>query len=185
MSFYSEEELRKIGLKSYGKNVKISKKASLYNPHEMIIGNNVRIDDFSILSGKVEIGNYVHIAAYSALYGSEGIKLEDFSGISSRVTIYSVSDDYSGNSMVSPLIPDKYKNIEKGKVTLKKHSLLGSGTTVLPGVVVSEGTATGVGTLLKEVTEPWKIYVGIPGKVVKEREKKILELEKLFLKECK
>lgn len=35
----------------------------------MTIGSNVRIDDFCILSGRLEFGSYVHIAAYSALYG--------------------------------------------------------------------------------------------------------------------
>ena len=55
-SFYSQEELMKIGFLSVGKNVLISKKASIYNPSVISIGNNVRIDDFCILSGKVTIG---------------------------------------------------------------------------------------------------------------------------------
>lgn len=70
-SFYSQEELKKIGFLSVGKNVLISKKASIYNPGVISVGNNVRIDDFCILSGKVTIGSYSHIAAYTALYGGE------------------------------------------------------------------------------------------------------------------
>lgn len=48
-SFYSEEELRSIGLKSYGKNVLISRFARIYGAESISIGNNVRIDDFCIL----------------------------------------------------------------------------------------------------------------------------------------
>lgn len=36
-SFYSEEELEQIGFKSIGKNVKISKKTSIYNASKMVI----------------------------------------------------------------------------------------------------------------------------------------------------
>jgi len=53
-SFYTEDELKEIGLKSYGHNVLISRKANLYSVSEISIGNNVRIDDFCILSGKIK-----------------------------------------------------------------------------------------------------------------------------------
>ncbi|PSU67593.1 hypothetical protein CTM67_20550, partial [Photobacterium phosphoreum] len=65
MSFYSYEELKKIGFSSFGDNVLISKKASIYGASKIDIGNNVRIDDFCVLScsnGKFNIGNYIHIA---------------------------------------------------------------------------------------------------------------------------
>jgi acetyltransferase-like isoleucine patch superfamily enzyme len=42
-SFLSKEELTKIGFKKIGKNVFLSRKASIYGPENMEIGNNVRI----------------------------------------------------------------------------------------------------------------------------------------------
>ena len=59
-TFYESEELKNLGLKQYGENVLISRNVILYNPERLIIGNNVRIDDFTIIGGKVTIGNYVH-----------------------------------------------------------------------------------------------------------------------------
>ena len=50
MGFYSREQLEKIGFKSLGENVLISDKTSIYSPENISIGNNVRIDDFSVLS---------------------------------------------------------------------------------------------------------------------------------------
>lgn len=49
--FYSKEELEAMHFKSLGKNVSISRKASLYHTEEMEIGNNVRIEDFCVLNG--------------------------------------------------------------------------------------------------------------------------------------
>ncbi len=68
-SFYSEEELSHVGFKSYGRNVLVSRKASIYGASEISLGDNVRIDDFCILSGRISFGNNIHLAAYSALWG--------------------------------------------------------------------------------------------------------------------
>ena len=94
--FLSKTQLKSIGFKSIGENVKISDKASIIGQHRIEIGSNVRIDDFCILSAGedgIKIGNYVHIAPYCALVGKAMIIMEDFSGLSSRVCIYSSTDD--------------------------------------------------------------------------------------------
>ena len=72
MSFLNDEQLKNLGLRSYGTNVLISDKASIYNAKNIIIGNNVRIDDFCILSagvGGMTLKNYIHIACYTSLIG--------------------------------------------------------------------------------------------------------------------
>ena len=175
-SFYTMEELKKIGIKKIGKNVFISKKASLYSPEELTIGNNVRIDDFCILSGKIEIGNYVHIAAYTALYGKEGIKIDDFCGCSARCTIYSATDDFSGKYMISPMVPEEFTNVTGGQVRLEKYVQLGVNTVVMPNITIGEGTAVGAMSFINKDLEEWSVYAGIPCKKLKNREKKIIEL---------
>ena len=183
-SFFSESELEAVGFKSVGTGVLISRKASVYNPELISIGNNVRIDDFCIISGSIVIGNYIHIAAYSALYGGiAGITVKDFANISSRVCIYAVSDDYSGNSMTNPMIPDKYKCIQNEPVYIGKHVIIGSGSTILPGVSLEEGTALGAMSLMKSSSKEWTIYAGVPAKEIKERNRKLLYLEERFIEE--
>ena len=178
-SFYSEEELKRLGFKSIGTNVLISKNACFYGIEKMAIGSNVRIDDFCLCSGNVEIGNYVHIAAGTMLFGGdEGIILSDFSGLSSRCVVYASSDDYSGNSLTNPTVPNEYRNVTGGKVTLGKHSIVGSGCTILPNVTIGEGTSIGSMSLVNKNLDEWSIYVGIPCKKIKNREKRCLELEK-------
>jgi len=180
-SFYTEKELQSIGLGSYGTNVLISRKASIYGAENIHIGSNVRIDDFCILSGKITIGNYIHIAPYTALYGgNKGIVIEDFANISSKIAIYSISDDYSGETMTNPMVPDKYKNIQSEEVIIERHVILGSGCVVLPGVVLKEGSSFGAMTLINRSSEPWSINIGIPFRKIKERSRKILNLEEKF-----
>lgn len=181
-SFYTPEELKKIGFKKIGKNVLISRKASIYSLETVIIGNNVRIDDFCIISGKIKIGNYIHISAHTALYGGAGIYLEDFSTLSGRVSVYSVSDDYSGQFLTNPMIPIEFRNVIAQPVYIKKHVIVGAGTVILPGVKLHEGASIGAMSLVKDDMPAWTICAGIPAKPIKERSKEILDLEKLFLK---
>lgn len=183
-SYYTEEELRRIGFKKIGKNVLISKKASIYGASKMELGNNIRIDDFCFLSGKIKLGNYIHISAYSLLVGGEeGIEMEDFSGLSSKVTIYAVSDDYSGEYLTNPTVNPKYTNHISKKVHLKKHVIVGTNSTLLPGVTLEEGVAIGAMSLVNKNISAWKVAIGIPSKIISERKKGLLMLEEKFLKE--
>jgi len=181
-SFYSKKELVEIGFRSIGENVLISKKVSIYGASKITIKNNVRIDDFVILSGKIEIGNFIHVAAYSALFaGDEGIFLKDFSNISSRVSIYAISDDFSGLSLTNPMVSDDYKQLEKGRVMIDRHVVIGASSIVLPNVVIGEGVAIGSMSLINEPLDSWGVYIGVPARRIKERSKRLLQLEKEFL----
>jgi acetyltransferase-like isoleucine patch superfamily enzyme len=184
-TFYTEEELRTLNIKSYGQNVKISRNAVLYHPQLLEIGSNVRIDDFCVLSGKIQLGNYIHIAQFCALYGGQsGIIMKDFSGLSSKGTIYATSNDYSGESMTNPTVPDKYAINDKDEtVILGKHVVVGCGSVVLPGVTIGEGSAVGAMSLCAKALEPWGIYVGAPAKFLKPRSKTLLKLEEQLKKE--
>ena len=183
--FLSENELKNIGFKSVGKHVLISDKCSIYSPENIEIGDNVRIDDFCILSagkGGIVIGSNIHIACYVSLIGAGQITLEDFSQVSSRTTILSSSDDFSGDYLVGPSISSKFTNVKSAPVRLMKHSVVGTGCTVLPNVTIKEGAAVGAMSLVKEDIEEFEIVAGIPAKKIKNRNKKILKIESEYLK---
>lgn len=184
-TFYSREELAALDLKSYGDNVFISRNAIIYHPHLVEIGHDVRIDDFTIVSGKVTFGNYIHVSQFCGLYGATaGLVLEDFSNVAAKSSLYATSNDYSGEWMTNPMIPEKY---EQGSVNLPvhlgRHVIIGCSSVVLPGVDIAEGCALGAMTLCRKSTEPWGIYAGIPARRIKERSKRLLELEQQFLAE--
>lgn len=173
--FYSKNELSQFKFKSIGDNVLISKKTSIYGSENMSFGSNVRIDDFCILSGNISIGNNVHISAYVALYGGGSIVINDYCGCSSRCTLLSASDDFSGEFMVGAVIDDNFTNVIKGYIILEKYVQLGANTIILPNVKIMEGTVTGALTLVTKDLNEWGIYVGIPAKFLKQRSNKLLE----------
>ena len=183
MSTYTEAELQALGFATIGKNLQISRKASFYGTERISISDNVRIDDFCILSageGGIEIGSHIHIGVNSSLIGAAKITLADYCNISSRVAIYSSNDDYSGEYMTNPMVPVKYTNVQHSEVTIGKHSIVGCGAVILPNVTIGEGCAVGALSLVTKSLSSWGVYVGIPAKYVKNRSKKLLTLEKLF-----
>lgn len=175
-SFYTENELAELGLKSYGKKVLISRYTQIYSPEKISIGNNVRIDDFCILSGNITLGSHIHIAAYCALYGGEyGIEMKDYTGLSARATIYSAIDDFSGNYLIGPIHDSQFTNVIGGKVVLNKFSQIGVGAIIFPGVEVGEGAVLGAMSLTKNDLADWTISAGIPAKCIKERNNMLLK----------
>ena len=183
MAYLSEEQLHKFGFKSFGKNVKISDKASIYEPEKIKIGDNSRIDDFCVISGKITIGQNVHIAPFCLIAGGEkGIIFGDFAGLAYSVQVFTQSDDYSGKTMTNPTIPKRYKNEIKKQVIIERHSIIGASSIIMPGVTLKEGTSVGAMSLVRKSTKSWGIYLGNPLKRIKNRKKDILELEKLYLK---
>jgi len=186
MSFLAKNALKKIGFLSYGEDVLISDKASIYNPQKIKIGSHVRIDDFCILSageGGIILGDYIHIACYVSLIGKETIQIDDFVGLSSKSAIYSSNDDYSGHYLTGPTVPEKFRNVTHGKVHLKKHVIIGSGTIILPNVTIGEGTAVGALSLVSKNVEEFKIVVGNPFHILRERNRNLKDLESQLMKE--
>jgi acetyltransferase-like isoleucine patch superfamily enzyme len=167
--FLNKFDLHSLGLKSYGTNVLISDKASFYGNSEISIGNNVRIDDFCILSGNITLGNNIHIGAYSALYGKFGIVMEDYTGLSPRCTIFSATDDFSGDYLISPMNPPETTNVTGGPVILKRFVQIGSGTVIMPNLILHKGVAVGAMSFVNTSLMDWSIYAGIPVKWKKER----------------
>ncbi len=184
MAFIDREKLVAMGFKHLGVNVKISDKASIYNPELMEIGDHARIDDFCVVSGKVNIGRNVHIAVFCNIGGGElGVTLEDFSGLAYGCHVFTQTDDYSGLTLTNPTVPDKFKKEAKAPVLIKRHSIVGTTSIVMPGVVLEEGTSIGAMSLVSKSTEPWTVYFGIPAKRLKARKRELLNLEQEYLRE--
>jgi galactoside O-acetyltransferase len=178
--FYHKEELLKFGFKHVGSNVLISDKASLYGCDKISLDDHVRIDDFCILSagvGGITIGKYVHVAAYTSLIGQGQIILEDFCNLSSKVAIYSSNDDYLGAYMTNPMVPSKYTNVTTGKVHLKKHTIVGSGSVILPNVTLGEGCAVGALSFVNKCYDEFVVIAGNPAKIIKSRKKDLKDFE--------
>jgi len=175
-SFYAEDELARLGLKAYGTDVQISRKCSIYSPETISIGDNVRIDDFCLLSGVIRLGSHIHISAYSAIYGNTSVVMEDYTGVSQRVTIYSAMDDFSGDYLIGPVHEKIKTRVIGGEVRLCKFSHIGASSIVFPNVQIGEGTVVGAFSLVTKSLPEWGIYAGIPVTFRKKRSQKLLKI---------
>jgi len=143
--FFTNDELQAFGFKSIGKNVRASRKSSLYGISGTI-GSHVRIDDFCILKGHIEIGNHVHICAYCSISGVCGVvRISDFSTLANRVSVYTGSDDYRADALSSSTVPEDCVATIKGDVILERAALIGAHSIILPGTIV--GAAASLGAL--------------------------------------
>lgn len=184
MAWLTAQQITEMGFACVGSNVLLSDKASYYDCKNIRLGSNIRIDDFCVLSagaGGINIGNYVHIAVYSSLMGAANITLGDFSGLSSRVAIYSSNDDYSGRALTNPTVPTEFTNVKHANVNIGRHAIVGAGSIILPGVTLEEGVAVGAQCMIRKDCQAFGIYSGTPAKRIGDRKRDLLELEKKLL----
>jgi len=185
--YYNEDDLKEVGFKSLGHNVKIAKNCTIIGVENIEIGNNVRIDGYCTIvatgDGCLKLGSYIHIGSYCLLSAGDGIRMDDFSGLSQGVRIYSKTDDYSGNHLTNPTVPAKYTGVTGGKVILERHVIIGSGTVILPDLCIGEGASVGALSLITKNLKPWKVFFGNPAKPIKSRSKNLLDLEEEFIQD--
>ncbi|WP_293508074.1 acyltransferase [Parvibaculum sp.] len=182
----SKKTLRQFGFGAVGKNALISERATFYGASRITISDDVRIDDFTVLSagnGGIHIGSNVHISTHVLIVGACRITLSDFSGIASRVSIYSSTDDFSGKALTGPTVPSKYTGVVSKDVFLGKHVIVGSGTVILPGCILEDGVAIGALSLVNTTCDAFGIYVGNPARRVKDRSRFLLNLESEYVAE--
>lgn len=186
MNVLTDEELSRLGLASVGSNVRIHSTVQFFGANHVSIGDNVRIDCFSIISAGsegVSIGSHVHIAAGCYLFGnSAAIRLEDFCGLSSRVSVYSCTDDYVNGWMTNPTVPNNFRQPRLGPVVLERHAIVGAGCVILPGVRIGLGAAVGALTVVRKSVAGGSIVHGNPMRVLRRRRNvaRLLDLEAGF-----
>lgn len=175
-------------LKYCGANVIIGKTVRIRYPHLVSIGDNCIIDDFTYISTALELQGHNHISSGCKIIGGSGstLVMKPFSTFSPNVVIAAGTDDYVGG-IATPLVDSKYKgDVKYGTVVIGRHSIVGSGSVILPNVTMNDGSAVGALSLVKSDLEEWSLYGGVPAKKLKARNKtKILDFESELFNELK
>ncbi len=169
-----------LGLAQAGEDVVIWPLAKIIFPELISIGDSVIIDDFVFLMGgtKTNIGSFVHIGSFTSITGGGEFIMEDFSGLSGGVRVYTGNEDYSGGGMTNPTVPYPYRKPVRSFVHIGKHAIVGANSVILPGVTIGEGAVVGANSLVTKDCKPWTTYFGSPAKSLRRRRsEKILELE--------
>tara|TARA_B100000579_G_C22537985_1_gene713877 strand:- start:35 stop:544 length:510 start_codon:yes stop_codon:yes gene_type:complete len=165
--FINKNLLKKYGFKKLGSNIKISQNATIIGEKNIEIGNNVRIDDYTIISakeGRLKIGSNVHIGGQCYLGCAGGININNNINISQGVKIYSKIDDYLNFT--------KFNKTIKGHVKVMSNVIIGSGSIILGKCTINQGTTIGALSFVKKDLRSWSVYAGNPLKFIKKRNKK-------------
>jgi galactoside O-acetyltransferase len=160
------------GLAAIGQDVRIHVSALIFGAEHVEIGDHVRIDAHVVITagpGVVRLGDYVHLGVGSQIFGTAGVELAEFSGLSPRVSVFSTSDDYSGGALTNPTVPEELRDVSSAPVRLGRHAIVGAGSVVLPGADVGEGAAVGALSLVTRAVAPYTIVAGTPARRVAER----------------
>lgn len=116
------------------------------------IGDNVSVGTNSVIEGNVTIGSNVNIQ--SNVFIPINTTIEDFVFIGPNAV----------------LTNDKYPPFRKGKAlkgpVLKRGVSVGANATILPEVVIGEGTMIAAGTIVTQNVPEWKLVIGSPAKIV-------------------
>jgi galactoside O-acetyltransferase len=76
------------------------------------------------------------------------------------------------------MVDKKYCKAIKGEIILEKHTIIGASSVIMNSVIIGEGTSVGALSFVNKNLDTWSVYAGIPVKKIKNRLKKVLELEK-------
>jgi acetyltransferase-like isoleucine patch superfamily enzyme len=182
-NYYSSNELINLGINIIGTNVFVSRFCNIYNPHNLTLHSNIRIDDFCVISckGLIEICDYVHISAQCFISSSTKIYIGKFSAISVGVKIFGATDDFSGEYLVNPTIPSLYTNVINGDIIINDFSVIGSNSVIMPNIVIDYGVSIGANSFVNKSCDSWKIYAGTPIKFIKNKTNKCIHLANKLL----
>ena len=183
---WNEEIKQHLG--SCGENVFIGHNVLFTNPSEVHLGNNVRIDPFTLITTALSVGDNVQICSHAVLGGGKAHKvtLGDWSWIGYGSKLFCASEDYSGaHGPVNEFWGDN--KIYRGDITFEDYSGIASDVMVFPGVTLPKGCAVGAKSLIhtKNELEPWGVYIGSPVKFHKSRDREAtirLSTDPTFLK---
>jgi galactoside O-acetyltransferase len=180
--FLHRDVLDQLGFAHLGIDVLIHPTVVIVNCSTISIGDHVRIDPFCVLSAnQIVLGSYVNIATGGALLGRARVVVEDFANTAPGAQLLTSADDLSGRSFVGPTVPEKFRGARHGDVSLRRHSVVGAGSVVLPGVTVAEGAVIGALSLVNRSVESWGVYAGVPAHRIKDRLRDVQSNEALLI----
>ena len=153
-SYYlNQKELKKIKFRKIGKNCKISNFVSFIGSKNISLGDNVRIDDFTIINGIdgfVKINKNSNIGSLCYFLGSAGIAIGSDCRISQGVKIYSKTDEYK-----------KIKNKQTfKKINISDNVIIGSSSVILPGAKIEKNCRIGALTIVKKKINKNTLFFG-------------------------
>jgi acetyltransferase-like isoleucine patch superfamily enzyme len=179
-------------LERCGRNVVFGQNVVLRHPHKIRIGDNVVIDDNCLVDAKgdtntgITIGSGVFIGRNTILSCKNGdIHIEDGANIGFNCELFSASRVRIGRNTLlaaycyviggdhefgDPALPVLDQGRRSAGVDVGEGAWLGAGAKILDGVIIGSRAVIGAGSVVRESVPDGSIAVGIPSRIVGQRE---------------
>jgi acetyltransferase-like isoleucine patch superfamily enzyme len=175
-----------------GRNVIFGKSLTIRHPHKIHLGDNVVIDDYAVLDAKgtdnqgIFIGDNVMIGRNTVISCKNGdITIENNTNIAMNCFIQSAKKVKIGKNVLFapycyvigggnheinrtdiPIIAQG--QIVKG-ITIEDNCWIGAGVNILDGTNIDKDSIIGAGAVVTKPIPEFSIAVGIPAKILKNR----------------
>ena len=114
-----------------------------------------------VMSKSCKVGRRVHIAPRVFISGGGHFEIEDYACIATGANVITSTEALRDGARGSgPMVTPTQRKVLRGHVIIKKDAFIGASATILPNVIVAQGSVIGAGTVVTKDTEPWQIYVG-------------------------
>lgn len=175
-----------------GRRVIFGQNVVLRHPHKIRIGDDVVIDDNCLIDAKgtgnrgITIGNGVFIGRNTILSCKNGdIDIDDRANIGFNSEIFSASTVRVGRDTLiaaycyiiggdhdfsDPSQPILAQARRSTGVVVGSGAWLGAGAKVLDGVSIGDGAVIGAGAVVREAVASRAIAVGVPARIVGQRD---------------
>jgi len=162
---YTDQDLLDANI-TFGDNPIITDSVIFNNPHNIILGKNVRIDHGCILvaskNTKIIIGDNTHINAYCSIHANDAnVEIGKEVDIGIYTVIFTTAYDFTKE------FPRNFK--QTGPVYIKDNSIIGPSNTILPNVVIGEHSAVGTNSFVKTNVLPYTVVGGTPTRLLKNK----------------
>ena len=117
--------------------------------------------------GNLTIGKYVSFGGNVFLHGDSHINIGDYSMIAYGVIIHTSTHDYNKHPMGQRIDAPVY---------IGKHTWIGTGAIILPGVKIEDFAIVGAGSVVTRHVPEGAIVAGNPAKIIKYRNKNIYNI---------
>lgn len=157
------------------KRIKVNDRISFISP-DYKIGKGTEIYYFVNIFGKGSIGEFCLIASYveiqdSVIIGSN-CRIGSHSFICSGAEIEDGVFLGSGINTCNDKNPKvNNPNYKQEKIIIRKNAVIGSGTTLLPGIEIGESAVIGAGSVVVKSVPPFEVWVGGSAKPIKRKKK--------------
>lgn len=134
---------------------------------EVEIGKNTIIMEGVIINpfgGFVKIGENCSINPYCVIYGHGGLEIGDFVRIATHTVV--IPANHVFDSLEVPIY--KQGLTTKG-IIIEQDVWIGAGVNILDGVKIGKGSVIAAGAVIKSNVDPFCVYGGVPGKLIKKR----------------